>query len=35
MTPKRVCQQLGELAVPEGNVAVLPLWVQQQGDAVA
>lgn len=33
-SPQRVCQQLGELAVPEGDVALLPLWVQQQGDAV-
>lgn len=32
--PQRVRQQLGELAVPEGDVVLLPLWVQQQGDAV-
>lgn len=33
-SPQRVCEQLGELAVPEGDVALPPLWVQQQGDAV-
>lgn len=32
--PQRVRQQLGELAVSEGDVALLPLWIQQQGDAV-
>lgn len=34
MPPQRVRQELGELAVSEGDVALLPLRVQQQGDAV-